>query len=177
MQSLGLAIADFTEAVVEDAAVMFFDTREPFEKWLMSLCATPQYYYFEDESISFEGFRDSNCEVVFDGILRVDGLLKGNIRSTHGTLVMTDQGRVEADVDVRIAIIDGCLEGNLKASEQVVLNSGARVNGNIHTPSLSVKDGALFEGNVFFLRRNVYSDFCGAKQEAEMTEAMAAAGS
>jgi len=44
---------------------------------------------------------------------------------------------------VLVAIIDGYLEGNLRAIEHVVLNSKARVAGDIHMPSLSIRDGAV----------------------------------
>jgi len=56
---------------------------------------------------------------------------------------MTARGHVQADVDVLVAIIDGYLEGNLRAIEHVVLNSKARVAGDIHMPSLSIRDGAV----------------------------------
>jgi cytoskeletal protein CcmA (bactofilin family) len=64
---------------------------------------------------------------------------------------MTDQGRIEADVAVRVALIDGRLEGNIRATEHVVLDSNAWVSGNIHTPSLSIRHGAVFEGRSFLL--------------------------
>ena len=112
-----------------------------------------------DDTFQIEGVA-SDCEVVFDGILKVDGTMKGNIRSAQGTLLMTERGHVEADVDVRVAIIDGYLEGNLRATEHVLLNSNARVSGDIHTPSLSIRDGAVFEGQSFFLERLIYSEIC-----------------
>jgi len=93
-----------------------------------------------DETFQIEGSEVSNCDVVFDGILKVEGALKGNILSAHGTLLMTARGHVQADVDVLVAIVDGYLEGNLRAIEHVVLNSKARVAGDIHTPSLSIRD-------------------------------------
>jgi cytoskeletal protein CcmA (bactofilin family) len=59
--------------------------------------------------------------------------------------------RIEADVAVRVALIDGHLEGNIMASEHVVLDSNARVAGNIYTPSLPIRDGAMFQGHSFLL--------------------------
>ena len=85
---------------------------------------------------------------------------------------MTEQGHVEADVEVRIAIIDGYLEGNLRASDHVVLNPRARVAGNIHTPQLSVRDGAVFDGQSFLLDRSAYSTFSQDEDGAEISQAM-----
>ena len=51
--------------------------------------------------------------------------------------MLTEQAHIQADVDVRIAVIDGYLEGNLKASHALILERNARVGRNIHTPSLT----------------------------------------
>jgi cytoskeletal protein CcmA (bactofilin family) len=48
---------------------------------------------------------------------------------------------------VCFAFIDGYFDGNLRASEQVVLERNARVFGSIHTPSLAIRDGAAFYGD------------------------------
>ena len=145
---------------LEKTGAQFFDTKAPFEKWLQSLNQT-----------SSPGGTD-NSEVVFDGVFRVDGVVKGNIRSAHGTLITTEQGRVEADVDVRVAIIDGYLEGTLRATEHVILNSTARVAGDIYTASLSIKNGAVFEGKSFSLERLIHSEI--SEEEGQMMMAVGA---
>ena len=169
MDKSGPTVSRQGDAVIEEAAAPFFDTRSAFEKWLQSLTTSSD----TQAPDRLEGVGSSHSEVLFDGILRVDGFLRGNIRSAYGTLVMTNQGRIEADVDVRIAIIDGYLEGNLRATEHVVLNPSARVAGNIHTPSLSIRDGAVFEGTSFFLERSVYSEISARADEVELVESMA----
>jgi hypothetical protein len=124
----------------EDPGALFFDTfdtRAPFEQWIRSL---PE----KRSGFRLDAFAAFCSEVNFFGLLRVDGPMKSNIRSADGTLMMTEQAHIQADVDVRIAVIDGCLEGNLKASHHVILEGNARVEGNIHTPSLTVRDGAVF---------------------------------
>jgi cytoskeletal protein CcmA (bactofilin family) len=138
--------SEFSLAAIEEAAALFFDTSAPLDE----------------------------CEVIFAGVLRVDRLIKGQIRSAHGTLVMTERGRIEADVDVRVAIIDGCLAGTLRATEHVVLGSTARVTGDIHTPSLSISDGAVFEGQSYFLERGIYSEICKLESNSEVPLVMAA---
>jgi cytoskeletal protein CcmA (bactofilin family) len=156
--------SEFSLAAIEEAAAKFFDTRAPFEKWLHSL---------EPEVETVTEVGDFDCEVIFAGVLRVDGLIRGHIRSAHGTLVMSEHGRVEADVDVRTAIIDGYLEGTLRATEYVVLNSTARVAGDIHTSSLTINDGAVFEGNSYFLERRIYSEIYEVEGESDAQMAMA----
>lgn len=41
------------------------------------------------------------------------------------------------------AVIDGAVTGNITASERVVLESGARVKGQIFTRALSMRLGAI----------------------------------
>ena len=164
-------------ATAEEAAAPFFDTRVPFEEWLLPLEAdtptkTGEVVDCSDETFQIEGFEASHCDVDFDGMLKADGAMKGNILSAHGTLLMTARGQVQADVDVREAIIDGYLEGNLRATEHVVLKSNARVAGDIHMPSLSIRDDAVFEGNSFFLEPRIYSEICKAETDVEASLAM-----
>ena len=116
---------------------------------------------------------DSDCDVIFEGVLQVDSLVKSNIRSAYGTLLISEEGRVEADVDVRTAIVDGSLEGELRATEYVVLESTARVSGNIHTPSLEIKDGAVFYGSSFFIEQGIHSAICSFETETEVPRATA----
>ncbi|HEY6806405.1 MAG TPA: polymer-forming cytoskeletal protein [Pyrinomonadaceae bacterium] len=156
---------EFSLTSLAEAAARFFDTRAPFEKWLQTL---------ETPTPAAQVRSDSDCEVLFAGVLRVDSLIKGQIQSAHGTLLLTEPGRVEADVDVRVAIIDGYLQGDLRATEYVILNPTARVYGDIHTPSLSINDGAIFEGNSYFLERRIYSEICKLENNHEVELAMAA---
>jgi|GEM_PF-2512423 len=148
----------------DNACRLLFDTRQPFEFWLRSLKSpSPDLIpasdnRFDSNSIHTEPASGAHCDLVFDGVLHVDGLLKGQIRSAYGTLVMSEQGRIEADVDVRIAMIDGYVEGNIRATEKVMLDRNTRVTGDIYSPSLAGRDGAIFEGKSFLLERSVYSE-------------------
>ncbi len=126
-----------------------FDTAVFFERWLADLdrlAGEPG----ADEEIYLESGRGSKCEVTFEGVLHFDGYTVGNIKSPEGTLVLAKEGRVEADIDVGKAVISGSVTGNINAPEGVILDSDARVAGRIHTRVLSVRVGALFEGDCVF---------------------------
>jgi cytoskeletal protein CcmA (bactofilin family) len=71
-------------------------------------------------------------------------------------------------------MVDEYLEGTLRTMEPVLLNSTARVRGDIHTPSLSIRDGAVFEGNSYFLAPDIYSEICPVESESDAQMAMAA---
>ena len=70
--------------------------------------------------------------------------------SCQGTLVVSEHARLEADVEVTVAMIDGVFKGNITATEGVVLENHAMVIGDIHTPEITIRGGAIIEGKVRF---------------------------
>src|SRR5256714_14773700 len=86
-------------------------------------------------------------EPSFKGMLRVDGTLSGNVRSEDGTLIVSTNGRVEANVEVAVAQIYGTVQGDITASKRIEMGRVAKVTGNIQTPALVIESGALFEGS------------------------------
>ncbi len=88
----------------------------------------------------FEGKLD------FKGAVRIDGRFKGEIRSAD-LLIVGEGARVEGEVEVGTAIVQGEVFGNVRASKKVDLRSSAKVIGDIVTPTLAVEEGALFHGH------------------------------
>ena len=86
-------------------------------------------------------------ETNFQSMLRVDGHLTGRVTSESGTLIIGSTGRVDANILVAAAMINGTVNGDIIASEKVELGRTARVVGNIQTPRIVIEDGAIFEGN------------------------------
>jgi cytoskeletal protein CcmA (bactofilin family) len=85
-------------------------------------------------------------EANFKGMLRVDGHLSGQVRSEGGTLIVGNNGQVDADIEVAVATIHGAVNGDITASQRLELGRAAKVHGNITTPSLIIEQGAVFEG-------------------------------
>ena len=86
-------------------------------------------------------------EASFKGMLRVDGGLSGRVSSQDGTLIVSTNGRVDANVEVAVAQIFGTVHGDIIASKRIEMGRVAKVNGNIQTPALVIENGALFEGS------------------------------
>ena len=100
----------------------------------------------------------------FKGMLRIDGRFTGHIRSEKGTLIVSAGGKVDADVVVAAAKVNGVVNGDITASERVELGRTAVVHGNISAPTLVVEQGAIFEGNCRMARPAVAAD--GAQRPA-----------
>jgi cytoskeletal protein CcmA (bactofilin family) len=86
-------------------------------------------------------------EASFKGMLRVDGHLSGRVASDGGTLIVGNNGQVDANIEVAVAIIHGAVNGDVIATQKLELGRAAKVNGNIQTPSLVIEQGAVFEGS------------------------------
>ena len=86
-------------------------------------------------------------EASLKGMLRVDGGLSGRVSSQDGTLIVSTNGRVDANVEVAVAQIYGTVNGDIIASKRIEMGRVAKVTGNIQTPALIIENGALFEGS------------------------------
>ncbi len=84
-------------------------------------------------------------EVSFTQGLRVDGVLKGKIRS-ESLLIVGPKGKVEAEARIRSISINGEYRGIIHASDRVEVHKEGRVFGELFTPCLIIEAGAFFEG-------------------------------
>lgn len=91
-------------------------------------------------------------EANFKAMMRIDGHLSGRINSSSGTLIVGANGKVDANVEVAVAVIHGTINGDIIATQRLELGRAAKVNGNIQTPSLIIEQGAVFEGSCKMLQ-------------------------
>ena len=81
--------------------------------------------------------------VTAEGLVEVHGQIEGEL---HGTsLVIARGASVVGTVVAQRIVVDGNVEGPIQGGE-VVLKSHANVTGDIKHQSLSIENGAVFEG-------------------------------
>jgi cytoskeletal protein CcmA (bactofilin family) len=97
-------------------------------------------------------------EASFKGMLRVDGHLSGRVSSDDGTLIVSTNGQVDANIEVAVAQIYGTVNGDITATKRIEMGRVAKVNGNILTPSLVIENGALFEGSCRMVQQKEAAD-------------------
>ncbi len=85
-------------------------------------------------------------EVSFRDMIRVNGHIGGTVYSKTGTLIVDISARVDASVDVAVAVIKGTVHGDIIARQRVEIGPNAKIYGNIWTRSIEIKNGAIFEG-------------------------------
>jgi cytoskeletal protein CcmA (bactofilin family) len=91
---------------------------------------------------TFEG------KLTFDGTVRIDGRFKGEVFSDD-VLVIGEGAIVEAQIDVGEVIIQGAVIGNISAKKSIEIHAPGRVKGDLHTPTLQIDKGVIFEGRSF----------------------------
>ena len=100
----------------------------------------------------FQSEPELNGELIFKDMLRVNGHIAGQVSSQKGTLIVDSTARVDANVDVAVAVIGGTVNGDIVAHRRVELGPEARINGNIWTQSIAIQPGAIFEGDCRMLK-------------------------
>ena len=85
--------------------------------------------------------------IKFGQAMRVDGNFEGELTSDNGELVVGKTGKVKANVKVKSAVVEGRVDGNIRASDKVELKQSARIFGDVQAKSLVVEQGVIFVGN------------------------------
>lgn len=93
--------------------------------------------------------------------LKINGKFEG-ILDTKGSLTINEGAIVNAEIKGEEIEIAGTVRGNIEASSRLSLKSSAEVNGDVNTPSFSVGEGAVFNGNCNMKRNSL--------EEEEKTE-------
>ncbi len=85
--------------------------------------------------------------VTFEGTIRVDGRLEGEIHSGQGVLIVGESARLEAQISVGTAVIRGQVTGTVQAGDKIEIYKPAKVVGDIKAPVVSIDSGVMFNGN------------------------------
>lgn len=92
-------------------------------------------------SIQFKGELSAEEDLIIQG--KIEGSIAHKQRLTIGR-----EGVVHANVEAQTVIIEGVVEGDVRAEKSVAVKETARMSGNIAAPSVTILQGANFNGNV-----------------------------
>src|SRR5262252_3017670 len=82
-------------------------------------------------------------ELSADEDLILQGRVEGSIHHTQSLTVGVD-GVVIGDTHARSIVVEGTVEGDLRASVSVLVMATAKVRGNIAAPRVGITEGANF---------------------------------
>jgi cytoskeletal protein CcmA (bactofilin family) len=90
-------------------------------------------------------------DVNFKGGLRIDGVVHGNVIATNGepgTLVISEQARVDGEIIVSHIVINGTVNGPVTADDYLELQANSKVAGDVTYKTLEMHVGAVVAGRL-----------------------------
>jgi cytoskeletal protein CcmA (bactofilin family) len=90
------------------------------------------------------------------GTLRIDGEFEGDILSCE-RLEIGVHGVMRSDVEVKEAVVEGRVLGNIRALGTLEMKAGARVEGDVAAMSVIIEPGVFFTGRCTMLEHGVDS--------------------
>ena len=104
------------------------------------------FFKRKDEKISYLCYGvELVGNIQFEGTLKIEGKIRGDIRSEGGKLIVSEGGRVEGNISVHTVELSGEVEGELCASRTIMLKPSV-FRGNVSTDSIFIQEGSLFDG-------------------------------
>ncbi|MGD9240271.1 MAG: polymer-forming cytoskeletal protein [Desulfobacterales bacterium] len=101
----------------------------------------PKETTYFGKNLKIKGRVSGTGNIIILGALDGEFNLKGRVKIAQPAKI---KGTVKADV----ISVNGNVRGSLVAQERVHLDQTARIEGQINTPSLSITEGAFFDGEV-----------------------------
>lgn len=96
-------------------------------------------FTFLGKGVDFKGV------VNFDGTVRIDGRLEGEIHTT-GTLIVGEHAVIKGIISAGTLMTSGKINGTVTATEKIQILKPGVLIGDIRTPAISIEDGAHFHG-------------------------------
>jgi len=101
--------------------------------------ADHENFTFLGKGVDFKGV------VNFDGTVRIDGRLEGEIHTT-GTLIVGEYAVIKGIISAGTLMTSGKINGTVTATDKIQILKPGILIGDIRTPAISIEDGAHFHG-------------------------------
>jgi cytoskeletal protein CcmA (bactofilin family) len=117
----------------------FMHSDVPLSGRALHLEETPPPQTVIGSGITVEG------DIIADGTVVVCGRVDGAL-VTQGCVFVAPMGRVGGTLEAEQARVAGCVNGDLRVQDMLVLTASARVRGAIDSARLAVEEGAQLVG-------------------------------
>jgi cytoskeletal protein CcmA (bactofilin family) len=107
--------------------------------------------------LKIRGDITGNCHLV------IEGEAHGKIHLVNGRVTVGASGRVNADIEAPEIEIDGNVQGNLQARDNVRMGPASHVQGSVLSRRFRIEDGARFRGKVEMTRPGSATETSGGK--------------
>ena len=80
--------------------------------------------------------------------LEVQGKVEGSITLKKHRVLVSETGRVNADIHAKSIRVGGEVKGNLLGEDEVIILHTGRVEGDIKASRVTLEDGSKFKGSI-----------------------------
>ena len=85
--------------------------------------------------------------------LVIQGRVEGKVDLAQHNVTVGANGRIKANIIGRSVTVEGEVEGDLHAEEQIAIRKSGKVHGNVSAPRVTIEDGAIFKGSIDMERK------------------------
>jgi cytoskeletal protein CcmA (bactofilin family) len=85
--------------------------------------------------------------------LVIQGRVEGKVDLAQHNVTVGSNGRIKANIFGRSVTVEGEVEGDLHAEEQIAIRKSGKVRGNVSAPRVTIEDGAMFKGAIDMERK------------------------
>ena len=92
-----------------------------------------------------------NGDIHFEGELIIEGRVVGKVlaeEDSEAQLRIAENGSIEGDIEVPLAVINGSVNGNVRASKHIELAAQGVVNGNVVYNLIEMVMGSVVNGSL-----------------------------
>ena len=114
--------------------------------------------------LKIRGDISGNCHLI------IEGETHGKIHLANGRVTVGANGRVNADIAAPEIVIEGSVQGNLQARDNVRMGPASHVQGSVLSPRIRIEDGARFRGKVEMTRPGHAAESSGSAKRTEDIE-------
>ena len=114
--------------------------------------------------LKIRGDISGNCHLI------IEGETHGKIHLANGRVTVGAHGRVNADIAAPEIVIEGNVQGNLQARDNVRMGSASHVQGSVLSPRIRIEDGAGIRGKVEMTRPSHAAESSASAVPAEDSE-------
>lgn len=107
--------------------------------------------------------------LIGQGNVQIEGVINGGLEAA-GDIKIGEKAKVQAEIKGRNIFVAGVIKGGIKAKEKVVLKSTAKVIGDIETKSISIEEGAFFQGKCLMNPEEKESQIPSKKQNTKINK-------
>jgi cytoskeletal protein CcmA (bactofilin family) len=97
--------------------------------------------------------------------LLIEGSVEGSIQHSQ-RITVGPKGKVKANISAALIVVEGKVDGDLHAQKSVKIKDTAEVRGNVHAPSVTITEGANFNGGIEMESRQGAQAAAGAGADA-----------